>query len=437
MPKKVLIVVYYWPPSGGIAVQRWLSMVTYLRDGGWEPVIIAPDGADYPIIEEDLFGLIPAGIKIIKIPIWEVRNIYRKIFNRRGKADVKPDDLFFTDPRKRSWKEKFALWIRGNIFIPDARVTWVRPVTFFLKGYLKENAFDAIITTGPPHSIHLIGKNVKKLFPEIFWMADFRDPWTAIEYHEKMLLSKWAKKKHFYLEGQVIGNADIVTTVSKSWASDFVKKGASKVEIIINGYEEKDFMKGERESRTKFNICHAGTMVNDRWIGTFWRAVAELKKENPEFSEAIEITIVGRTDKSIWDGFEELGLIACVRNLGLKSHTEAIREMKSAEVLLLIINQSEANFRGRLTGKIYEYMAAQRPIVLVGPTDGDAAELIESERTGVAIGYEDKNKAKYELLRLFREWKTELKEHEKRDISYFTRRFAADKVIEILNRELD
>lgn len=437
MSGKVLIVVYYWPPSGGIAVQRWLRMSGYFREEGWEPVIVAPEGADYPILDEHICSLLPDGIQVIKIPIWEVRNLYKKIFGRSGKKNVKPDDLFFTKEEDRNWRQKLALWIRGNIFIPDARVTWVKPVTRYLRKYLKENRFDAIITTGPPHSLHLIGNKVKEFFPDMVWLADFRDPWTEIEYHDKMLLSRRAKRKHEVLESKVMQSADVVTTVSKSWAQNFKKKGAKEVAIIINGYDEQDFNEGVIKRERKFTICHAGTMVNDRWVPSFWAAVAELSEENAAFSEATEISVVGRTDSSIWNGFEKLGLIERVMDRGLVSHAEAIQEMKSAGVLLLIINRSEANSKGRLTGKVYEYIAAKRPIVMVGPPGGDAAELIEAGGYGVAVDYNDKVKAKEELLRLFKDWEAGRESLGSGDISHLSRRAAAKRVIEILSREAE
>ena len=433
MSKKVIVVVYYWPPSGGIAVQRWLKMVAYFNEAGWEATIVAPEGADYPIIDEEIAKKVPKDVNILKIPIWEVRNIYKKLAGGKEGKDVKPDDLFFTDSTKRSWKQKISLWIRGNLFIPDARVTWVNPVVKYLRKYLERNTYQAIITTGPPHSVHLIGQKIKKSYPKIQWIADFRDPWTEIEYHDKMLLSNWAHHRHLKLESEVLKEADVITTVSETWAQNFRNKGADKVEVIINGFDEADFMEFESRDSSKFSISHIGTMVGDRWVETFWLAVKEIISENVEFAQDLTIRILGRTDEIIWSGIDRLELMDYVENLGIKSHKKAIDEMANASILLLIINRVEANSKGRLTGKIYEYIAAKKPILLIGPENGDAAKLVVQDGFGLAVGYDDKLKIKSAILEFYNNWREKEKEFLGKDISKFSRRYAAGELIKLLD----
>nr|MBA2408145.1 glycosyl transferase family 1 [Chitinophagales bacterium] len=211
MFKKVLIITYYWPPSGGAGVQRWLKMSKYLPEYGWEPIIYTPENAAYPIIDHSLEKDVLPGMKILRLPIWEPYDIYKRFVGRKKEEAVYSG--FLSENKPKSFTEKISIWIRGNFFIPDARCFWIRPSIQFLTQELKKNPVDAIISTGTPHSMHLIGKGIKENL-NIPWLADFRDPWTTIDFYGQLMLTRWADAKHHRLEKDVLKTADKVTTVS-------------------------------------------------------------------------------------------------------------------------------------------------------------------------------------------------------------------------------
>ncbi|MFM7090893.1 MAG: glycosyl transferase family 1, partial [Bacteroidota bacterium] len=212
--KRVLIILYYWPPSGGAGVHRWLKFVKYLRDFGWEPVIYIPSNPDYPIVDPDRVKEIPENLEIIKRPIWEPFSLYRK-FTGKGK-DTKMDFGHLVNVKthlQKGWKERLAIWIRGNFFVPDSRLFWVNPSVRFLSDYYIKSPFQAIITSGPPHSLHLIGLKLKEKY-KIPWMADFRDPWS--EYFPALMLTKWAMKRHENLEKSILQAADKIVVIGRN-----------------------------------------------------------------------------------------------------------------------------------------------------------------------------------------------------------------------------
>jgi len=192
--KRVLIITYYWPPSGGAGVQRWLKFSKYLPENGWIPVVYTPENPEYPAIDENLVSEIHPDVEVLKSSIWEPYALYKKFTSR--KKDAKLGSGFTSEKDKISKAEKVSRWVRGNWFIPDARKFWIKPSVRFLDTYLKENSIDAIISTGPPHSMHLIALGIKRKYPKIKWIADFRDPWTNIDFVEELRLSKRSMKKH-------------------------------------------------------------------------------------------------------------------------------------------------------------------------------------------------------------------------------------------------
>ncbi|NTW26696.1 MAG: glycosyltransferase family 4 protein, partial [Lentimicrobium sp.] len=189
MRRRVLIISYYWPPSGGAGVQRWLKFVKYLRESGWEPVVYVPENPEYPAIDESLAKDIPDGIEIIKTPIWEPYSFYKKLIGA-GKGE-RINAGFLSEKKRPGLTEQFSIWLRGNFFIPDARKFWIRPSISFLTRYLEKHPVDAIVSTGPPHSMHMIALGVKKR-TGLPWLADFRDPWTNIDFYHELMLTTWA-----------------------------------------------------------------------------------------------------------------------------------------------------------------------------------------------------------------------------------------------------
>ena len=189
--KRALIVTYYWPPAGGPGVQRWLKFVKYFKEFGVEPIVYIPENPNYPFVDENFSAEIPSDTEILKHPIKEPYR-FAKFFSKKKTKQMSSGII----PKKDSTAiEKLMLYVRGNFFIPDARVGWVKPSVKYLSDYLENNDVDVVITTGPPHSLHLIGKQLKKEL-NVKWIADFRDPWTTIHYHKSLRLNKTSEKKH-------------------------------------------------------------------------------------------------------------------------------------------------------------------------------------------------------------------------------------------------
>lgn len=393
--KKILIIAYYWPPYSGVAVHRWLHMSNYLDKLGYEVHVLVPENANYSELDADLDKYVSKNINVVKTKIFEVRNLlsrHKKYKSNSGKLD----SIFLKDKSKLSFTEKLMLWVRGNIFIPDARVTWFLKSKSAITKYVKENSIDVVITTGTPHSTHLFGLREQKV-NNIKWIADFRDPWTAIEYHNEMFLSKFASKRHVNLERKVLTSADAVATVSHSWGEDFKKIGARKVFIVHNGYEENAFNKIKEKSSRDFTICHPGTLNNDRVPHNLFKCILELKNEGIN----IYLNLYGSVTNEIKSIIKELKLESNVKIFSSVSHNEILGIMKSSSLLLLLINKSKINSEGRIPAKIFEYFRCNKPILSLGNTEGDAARLIRKENAGKSFSYEDKDKVKEYLLRAF------------------------------------
>lgn len=395
--KKVLIITYYWPPSGGAGVQRWLKFVKYFRQFGWEPIIYTPENPEAPAVDLSLEKDIPDGIAVLKTPVWEPYTAYKRWVGK--KKDEKIMTGFLREKSHVSLTEKIAIWIRGNIFIPDARKYWIRPSVKFLMNYLKNDPVDVIVSTGPPHSMHLIAAGVHKQL-KIPWVADFRDPWTNIDFYNKLMLSGYADRKHKRLEKKVLENANKIVVVNWNMAGELKDLGAKNVEVITNGYDPDDYSDYGKVPMDKFEIIHIGSMNADRNPGVFWEALGEKVSQDQQLSEKLQITFVGQTDISVFKDIEEHSLKKYIKNHQYISHKELHKFTSGASVLLLPLNDTP-NVKGISPGKLYEYLAMEKPIFCIGPEDGDSARIINECRAGVVVGFRDKERMKTEIGRLF------------------------------------
>lgn len=395
--KKVLIITYYWPPSGGAGVQRWLKFVKYLREFGWEPTVYTPENPEAPAIDESLRKDIPKDLTIIKHPIWEPYSLYKKFIGQ--KKDQKINAGFLSENKKPGLAEKVSVWIRGNMFIPDARKFWIKPSVKFLSDYLKKNPVDVIISTGPPHSMHMIALGIKRKL-NIPWLADFRDPWTNIDFYDKLMLTKSADAKHKKMELEVLRAADKIVSVSWNWAKDFEKIHSRDYQVITNGFDEADFNYGSLNLDEKFTISHIGTMNEDRNPHQFWQALKELLNENDTLKKQLKICLIGKNDISVTQSIQENGLSNFTETTAYMPHDEILKQICTSQILLLPLNDTP-NTLGIIPGKIFEYLAAKRPIFAIGNTQGDSARIIEETKAGVICNFKDKEKMKVELKKMF------------------------------------
>lgn len=371
--KRVLIITYYWPPNGGAGVYRWLKLSKLLPEHGWQPIIYTPENPEMVADDPGLLRDVRPDIEVIKRPITEPFNLYKRFTGRSTKEKVQVG--FLNEKKQGGWKEDLALWIRSNFFIPDARVWWVRPSVRFLKDWLKENPVDAVISTGPPHSMHLIALELKRALG-VKWVADFRDPWTDIDFYAQLKLSRRADARHKRLEGEVLREADRVVTVSWHWAADLEKLGAPKVEVVTNGYDPGDRPAEQEAVDEEYSLVHIGSLSPTRNAPELWAALKKLCDEDPAFAARFKLRFVGPVDHTVVESVEAAGLAAHLERTGRVDHDGAMRHMHQARALLLLVNET-ANFLGILPGKLFEYVGAGRPVLSVGPVEGDTSRVLD------------------------------------------------------------
>ncbi|OQB65973.1 MAG: putative glycosyl transferase [Bacteroidetes bacterium ADurb.Bin141] len=428
--KKVLVITYYWPPSGGAGVQRWLKFVKYLRQYGWEPVVFTVADGEFPERDDSLLKDIPEGIEIIREPIKEPYLLY-KLFIGRGRKE-KIHAGFLTEKKKSSLLQNIAVWIRGNFFIPDARMLWIKPSVNNLHKWLEQNKVDALVSTGPPHSCHLIALRLKKL-TGIPWLADFRDPWTKIDYYKDLKLTARADRKHHRLEREVISNADAVVTVGKTMQEEFAALVSRDIDCITNGYDDEDITKENVVPDKEFSIAHVGTMVKTRNPVALWQALSELLKEEPEFKNYLLLKLVGKVDVTVQESLKQYGLINNVKFIDYLSHEDVVKVQRQSQILLLVINRTH-NAKGVLTGKLFEYMAARRPVICIGPVDGDAAEIINETQCGKTVDYDDGNSLKKIVNEYYMQYMNHKLNASSVNIEKYSRKILTEKLSQVLNR---
>ena len=394
---KVLIITYYWPPAGGPGVQRWLKFVKYLPGFGIEPVVYIPENPTYPLIDEGLLSEVDPNTTIISQKIIEPyawASAFSKNDTKRISSGIIPNK------KKQSAMQQFMLWVRGNVFIPDARVFWVKPSVKYLSKYIRENNIETIITTGPPHSLHMIGVKLKQQLG-VKWVADFRDPWTTIGYHKALKLAPAAEKKHKGLEKQVLNTADHILVTSPTTKKEFEALTTKPITVITNGYDIENVAKQALDQ--KFTLAHIGSFLSERNPAILWEVLAELISEDANFKTHFELKLIGAVSREVLDAIERNGLTAYLNNMGYVSHDEALIQQRKSQVLLMVEIDSEET-KCIIPGKLFEYMVSERPVIAIGPQGADFAEIIQSTNCGIFVSYNEKEKLKTALTDYFNQY---------------------------------
>ena len=428
--KKVLIITYYWPPSGGAGVQRWVKFVKYLPEFGWEPIVYTPQNPEVPVTDSTLSNDISPDLKVIKTPIWEPYRLYKRFLGMKNEEKV--NSAFISERKKPPLKEKISIWIRSNFFIPDARKFWIKPSVRFLRKYLAENPVDLIITTGPPHSLHMIGWHLKAKM-NIPWMADFRDPWTGIDYYQYLYLTYFADRKHKLLEKKILINADRVIATGHIRAKDFEHISGREIDVITNGYDDDDF-EGLTEAQDKnFSIVHIGAINKARIHPQFWQAIHELINENDAFKKDLKLHLIGKLDYSVNEIINKYQLHQHVLKTEYLPHARVPGILRTAQVLYLPVNimPEPESF---IPGKLFEYLAANRPILGTGPVNGDTASILRETGSGIMHDYADKDGIKSDLLSFYEKFKKgNVGGKENTDILKYSRRNLTKNLSQMMN----
>jgi glycosyltransferase involved in cell wall biosynthesis len=429
--RKVLVITYYWPPTTNSGVHRCLKFVKYLPKFGWKPFVFTPKNPSFVTKDESLVKNIPDDAEIIRFPIWEPYDLFLKFssfFN--PKKVIKPADVITNS--NSSFFQKISTWVRGNFFIPDPRKFWIKPSVKFLTKFLKENNINTVITTGPPHSMHLIAYQLKKKDPSLRWIADFRDPWSEWQLLDNLKLSYFARKRHQQLEYQVLTTADEIVTVTPFFAGRFERISNRKVHVITNGYDEDDFKNLKYTKQEYFSIIHVGVLFKQNDPRVFFEAVKELMDEDDAFRRLVRIEFVG-------DIFIEYKL--CVENTpDLKKvvvftntipHHELIEKYGSVSLLLMILTHY-TNAEGYIPGKLFEYLATGLPVLGLGPVKGEAASILQDMNAGKMVSGAAKDDIKKSLYLFFKHWVQAGGSIERRDTSKYTRQELTRRLVDLL-----
>ena len=388
---KVLIITYYWPPAGGSGVQRWLKFVKYLQAFGIEPVIFTADNANYAKEDTSLLSEVPKNIEILKLPIWEPTKLLFWKKNKQQKNGI-----------SNLSKGGLLSFVRGNFCIPDPKIFWVQPSVNYLQKYVDKNGIDAIISTGPPHSMHLIAQKLHQQ-NDVKWLADFRDPWSDLYYNKDFKQLSFAKNKNKKLEEGVLKNADCILTVSATLQQEF-SKIAKRVEVITNGFDDEVSASKKDILDANFSISYIGLLPKQSNPKLLFKVLKELCQENSAFKNDLQINFIGDISEEVKTEIELNNLTENTSFLGYVSHQKAISYQKKSQVLLLLIPNVDNN-KGILTGKVFEYLVAKRPILAIGPEEGDLATILAETNAGVVINFEAEEKLKLQINKLYQQFK--------------------------------
>ena len=423
---KVLIITYYWPPAGGPGVQRWLKFVKYFSHFGVEPIVYVPENPTYPLKDASLHTELPDTIKVIKHPIVEPYR-FAQVFAKKETKTISKGII--ANQEQQSFIQRLLLYVRGNFFIPDARKFWVSPSVRYLTTFLSENPVDAIITTGPPHSVHLIGQQLKEKI-NIPWIADFRDPWTTIGYHTQLKLTKGSQQKHLSLEQAVLDTTDHILVTSHTTKVQFEAKTNTPISVITNGYD----IEKEHPSilDTNFTIAHIGSLLSGRNPLQLWKVLQDLTVEYPDFSKWFRLKLVGAVSTDVLEHIYASGLKPYVDLVGYISHDEAIQLQRSSQVVLLIEIDSP-DTRCIIPGKVFEYMASKRPILALGPKDADVAKIIEETDSGHFFEYHEYERMKTQITNHFKAFQEKELVSQSKGIEKYSRESLTRELTKVLN----
>lgn len=423
---KILIISYYWPPSGGAGVQRWLKFTKYLPSFGVEPVILTvdPRQASYAQRDESLELEVPPGIRVFRTKTFEFYNIYKFI---SGKKEIPYGG--FANAGKASLMQKLSKAVRGNLFLPDPRRGWNRYAFKKAADLIRKYDIRTVVTTSPPHSTQLIGLKLKRKFP-IRWIADLRDPWTDIYYYKELYHSPWATRLDRRMELKVLEEADHLITVSEDLKRIFAGKlpaeAASKISVLPNGYDESDFSQRVEPAGNCFIITYTGTISEAYDISGFLEALSGLDRSK---RERIVLRFVGKIPESVVERICQKLPDLQIELTGYVDHHQSIRYLLQSSVQLLVIPRVENN-KGIVTGKFFEYLASGRPVLAIGPAGGDLENLIGETGCGQLFDYDEKDR-----MLAYLDFLTELKPDPGRNpkIRNYSREVLTGKLVRLLN----
>lgn len=420
--KKVLIVTYYWPPAGGPGVQRVLKFVKYLPEYGWEPIVLTVKNGEYPAIDESLVKEIPEGTKVYYTEVFSPLKIYKWIMGIKGNIPTH----VLSKSKNESWLKKLFKWVRVNIYVPDGRKDWINVITKEGKKVIDKEKPQIIFSTSPPHSVQLGAKKLA-ISTGLKWVVDMRDPWTDGFWLKSLPRTSYAQRKDSKLELSVLSKADSVTTISETWVKMFMNKVENKYHALPNGYDQSDFDRAEAKKSTAFKIVHSGSLRESQIPTRFFEDLKELIQNG--YGD-IELHCFGSLHPDAISLIEELGISDHVIRHGYVNHSVIISELKGAQVLLMLVPDTEDN-KGILPGKLFEYIGSGNYILGIGPRGGEAESIISEYGNGAMLSFSESGSNI--LKREYENWKMGIPGSPDIDVSKYSRRFLTKKLADIFN----
>jgi len=388
---KVLIATYYWPPSGGSGVQRWMYFAKYLQSFGIEPIIVTidPKSASYNSFDESLLKEVSSIRTIHTEGGFQILKLYSFLKSGNANKKIPTGNLGSKEP---SFFDKIASKVRANYFIPDARVSWNKKALPEIQKIIQEEKIDLFITTGPPHSTHLLGLAIKKSFPTIKWITDFRDPWKEDYYNNLFKRSKKADDKDTQFEKEVLEKSDLILTVGPSMAELISSKTSSpyKVKYILNGFDASKMQGLTKQKYPEFTITHVGVWTLQQPFQEVADALSQLLKEHTDWK--MNFRLVGNVHEDIVQALKFVNGLT-VELIGKVNHQTALQEMMNADVLLNCLANMEQS-KLLISGKLMEYLATGNNTVIIGNPNGDAAHLAQPIPNAEVVSPNDSNSLK-------------------------------------------
>lgn len=428
--KKILVVTYYWPPSGGGGVQRWLKFVKYLPQFGWDPIVFTPENPEFDLQDESLMKDVSPDLEVLKFPIWEPFSIYKKLFKPKDKLK----QGIVIEKAKMSFVDKLSVWVRANLFIPDPRRFWVKPSVEFLVPYIQQHEIDVVVTTGPPHSMHLIGVELKKKC-KIQWVADFRDPWSDWDLLDKLGVKGVIRAWHRKLEKSVITTADLVLTASRGIEESLLAK-AKDIQIaeITNGFDRDDLPTAKLKNQyNKFRMTHLGLLNELRNPHVLWDCLEEICEELPGFQADLELLLAGMVSESILERLQNSErLRSQLKHLDYISHQEVFEYYQDTSILLLLLNSQESE-QLIIPGKLFEYLLVEKPVLAIGRKNSEVDEILNYTAVGQVFEADEKEAIKTMILESYKGFKVNESIVQPNHIEQFSREYLTKQLVEKLD----
>ncbi|MFL2620506.1 MAG: glycosyl transferase family 1 [Flavobacteriaceae bacterium] len=423
MDKKVLIISYYWPPAGGPGVQRWMKFVKYLPEYNIKPILYIPENPNYPIYDYSLNDEVSEKLEIIKNPITEISNI---ISNSKSLNLIRSGNI--PNPKEQSLFQRLLFFIRGNLFIPDMKILWKNKSIDFIENYLSKTKIDVVITTGPPHSLHLIGYELKKRL-NIKWISDFRDPWVNLNYLNRFHLLPSVKRRHKKLRDKVLINSNSVIVTSEK-LKKLYKEIAPNIFKITNGY---DYEYSTVNIDSKFSISHIGSLYPERNPKYLWDIIDEICINNEEFRSNLQINFIGNTSEKIIKYLSNKTFKSCVKFFDYVDYKRAIEFMCSSQILLMVeVNDNDSSYA--IPGKLFDYLNSKRPIIAIGPDRSEVNQILYDTNAGKFFNYNESINLKLHIENLYNQYEMGSISYDAKNISIYRRKNLTEELSKIINK---